>query len=272
MATATKTAKKKSRTTFDEKRGPDTYRMDPENVYLETTPGKKHYDRRVHFPPEEKIVLGIMRRGVKEHVLVEKCEGLAVVVDGRQRVTNAREANRRLREKGLPTKLIPVSTEKGDPLELFEIAVIVNEHRRPEDPISQAQKMQQYIDMGKDQADASELWGVTKRTIQNRLHLLELAPEVQQAVLDDKVPAHKAIVWRDLSFADQIKQLNKKPAKKAVKKRPSTKKVQAVLASNGKLPAPVKAAILWVQGDLTDEDACRKIKGLKKALDGAKKK
>lgn len=266
------TKKRKSRTAFAAKRGPDTYRMDPEDLCLETTPGKKHYDRRVHYPPEEKIVLGIMRRGVREHVLVEKCEGKAVVIDGRQRVTNAREANRRLRMKGLPTKLVPVSTEKGDPLTLFEITVITNEHRRPEDPVTQAFKMQQYIDMDQNQADAAELWGCTKRTVQNRLHLLELAPEVQEAVVVGTLPAHKAILWRDLSFADQIKQLNKKPAQRVVKKRPSAKKVQAVLASNGKLPEPVRAAIQWLQGDLTDEDACRKIKGLKKALDTAAKK
>ncbi len=242
----------------------------PEDLHLEKREGHRHYDPRVHYPPVERDVKWMMKQGHGVHipVLVEKQGDLVVVADGRQRVINATEANVRLVAEGRPRIMIPLVPKRGDAKTMFEIRVITNQHRQEDNPVVEAFTMQQYLDMGRTEEDCAELWGCTTRTVRNRLYLLELCPEVQQAVIKGDVAVKAAIALRDLSFKDQRAALKRKPAPKK-QRRPSAKKVKTVLASNGrtKLPDSVRAAIQWAAGEITDEQAAKKIKGFKLALE-----
>jgi len=240
----------------------------PEELYMERQEGRKHYDPRVHLPFVERDVVWIMTPGigVLQAVTVTKDEeGRVVVLDGRQRVTNSLEANRRLVKAGLPPLQIPVVAKRGNPDALFQIRVITNQHRQPDDPVTEAHTMSQYRSMGYDEDDCATLWGYTTRTIRNRLYLLQLCREVQRAVIEGKITVTRAIRLRDLGRAEQIEALHKKPEAKK-KRRPSPKRVKTVLASNGSLEASVRAAIQWTNGEITDKQAEKKIPGFKKAL------
>lgn len=242
-----------------------SYLADPADLYMEEDPGKRHYDPRVHNPPNERDVRWIMKHGVQKAVLVSKEGDRVVVIDGRQRVINALEANRRLEEQGVDPIMIPVAPKRGDAVTLFQIRVICNKHRKDDDPVTEAYTMQQYLDMGHNEEDCADLWGVTKQTVKNRLYLLELAPEVQKAVVEGKITVTRALKLRNLSFEDQVEALSRKPrARKS--RRPSKKKVRHVLSANGALPTPVRAAIQWANGEIDDAEATRQIKGFKKAL------
>ena len=69
-----------------------------------TDPAHSLYDERIHLPLDEAITLNIMALGVREPILVWKDPetGKVLVVDGRQRVRHAIEANRRLTARGEP--------------------------------------------------------------------------------------------------------------------------------------------------------------------------
>ncbi|WYX51237.1 hypothetical protein WJ977_00655 [Achromobacter xylosoxidans] len=74
-----------------------------------TDPAHSLYDERIQLPLDEAITLNIMALGVREPILVWKDPetGKVLVVDGRQRVRHAIEANRRLAERGEPPILVP---------------------------------------------------------------------------------------------------------------------------------------------------------------------
>lgn len=242
----------------------NSYLAYPEDLYLETREGQPHYNPRVHRAFTEKTVQGILDHGVLEDVLVERCGDKAVVVDGRGRVINALEANRRLLAEGLPKVMVPVSPKRGGSDALLEIAVICNDHREQDDPVTEAYQIQRYMDMGRNEDDCAQLWGVTKKTIQNRLKLLALCPEARKAVAEGSLKVSRAVRLSSLSYEEQREAMTAKPKPRA--KRPPKKKVQRLLNSNGHVPAAVRAAIQWINGEISDDQAAAKIKGFKRAL------
>ena len=246
-----------------------SYQAYPEDLHMETQPGKKHYDPRAFHEPVERDVRWILKHGVQKALLVEKEGDRVTVIDGRQRYINTCEANRRLEAEGQPRIMVPVAPKRGDPVKLFEIRVICNAHRKQDDPVTEAHLIQQYLDMGHTDEDASDLWGYTTRTILNRLYLLELCQEVQQAVVTGKINVSRAIKLRNLSFAEQRRALKEKPAPRKTR-RPSLKRVRLVTQSKkAKLRDDVLAAIRWAAGEITADEAGQKIKGFKEALEEA---
>jgi ParB family chromosome partitioning protein len=239
-----------------------SYLAYPEDLHLEKCSQKKHYDPRVHNTFEEKVVRWMMVHGVQQAVAVEKAGDLCIVVDGRQRVINALEANRRLEEQGVDRRMIPVVPKRGDVITLFQIGVICNEHRRPENPVTQAYKMSKYMELGHNEDDCAELWDVTTRTVRNRLYLLELCEKVQRAVIEGTVTVGNAIKLRHLSVKDQVAALKAPKPERSKVRRPSKKKIARVLKDAARLPKQVRAAIEWVTGQITDEEAADQIKGL----------
>ena len=73
----------------------------PDDLFVETDPTKPLFDNRALLALREEMVESIMAHGVLQDVICEK-RGTAgpIVVDGRQRVLHAREANKRLRRAG----------------------------------------------------------------------------------------------------------------------------------------------------------------------------
>ena len=76
--------------------------FEPENLHLVSDKTHPLYDERIHLPLHEPTVLSIMKLGVIEPIVIWKDPetGRSCVVEGRQRVKNTLEANKRLREEG----------------------------------------------------------------------------------------------------------------------------------------------------------------------------
>lgn len=252
------------------KRGQTTFSAYPEDLYLEKTPGQKHYDPRVHRPFVERDVVWIMRHGVQDAVLVDKLGDKIVPLSGRGRVINTLEANRRLVAEGKERIMLPVVLKRGDPAALFEVSVIVNEHRKADDPVTKAFKFQQYMNMGRNEEEVGALWGVDVQTVKRMLKTLELCPEVQQAITAEAVSYLRAIKWADLSFPGQrlaYADYLEGPKKKSGPKRPSSSKIDRVFAAS-KLPPVARVAIEWAAGRISDEEAAAEIKGFSLDVDG----
>lgn len=261
---AAKTAVDASRT--------NAWNIEPERLVLITDPTHPMYDPRVHLALEEPMVLNVMHHGVIEPVIICKDGSDLVVVDGRQRVKAAVEANKRLQAEGKLPMLVTCMIRKGDDASLFGVMVSTNELRREDTPMGKAEKLQRFLAMGRTEAEAVVVFGVTRQTIANWRALLDLAPEVKQAVETGVIGATAAAQeFAGLSRQDQRTKLQslssptptagKRPAisgtkikaadsAAAVPRMKSRKEIQACLNN---LPegwnADMAKALCWVLGE-----------------------
>lgn len=254
--------------------------VDPNNITivgLDTSDGPEHplYDERVKLPLEESTIRDFMIRGVLEPILVRKDGDAIEVIDGRQRVRHAREANKRLAKEGSTLIEVPTLVKKGSDAELFGISISTNEHRRGDSPVVKAEKVRRYMAMGKNEEDASIAFGVSVQTIKNWGKLLDLDAKVLRAVDSGKIPASSAWNLSGLSRDEQLEALDKlfagggkvtsERVSKAVKAKktnnaevslaPGKRLVTKVLKLNKKsetLPSDFVRGALWVLGDLND--------------------
>jgi len=158
--------------------------FDPEALHLVIETDHPLYDERVHDPLDDAMVRNIMALGVIEPVVINKNieTGRVEVVAGRQRVKNAREANKRLYEMGRPPVKVPAIIRKGEGAELASVAVSENELRRSDTAMVRARKMRQLEGMGHDHEAISVAFGVNVKTVENTLVLLDCSKAVQGAV------------------------------------------------------------------------------------------
>ncbi|MEC5321321.1 hypothetical protein VSX61_20675 [Brenneria populi subsp. brevivirga] len=156
----------------------------PEGLYMETDPAHPLYDERVHLPLEEWMVQNIMHQGVIEPIVIwkDKETGTVYVVDGRQRVKHAREANRRLAESGKPQLLVPAVVRIGSVHRAKEAAISANEIHIPDTPLGRAKKMASMLELSYDEADLALFFGCSAQTVAATLALLECTNAVQDAV------------------------------------------------------------------------------------------
>jgi ParB family chromosome partitioning protein len=167
------------------------------------------YDKRVHDKPDEGMVRNMMVYGVIEAVKVQKIvsddgENRAYVIDGRGRVIAAREANVRLRREGKEPILVPIVLKTGDPSKLFGILISANENRRDDTPIAKAEKIAQFMDMGRDEEAAANAYGITVANVRQLLKLLDLAPKVQTMIKKGTLSASAATQLVKLPHAEQV--------------------------------------------------------------------
>jgi len=157
----------------------------PEKLTIVTDPAHPLYDERVNLPLDEAMVLNIMAFGVLVAIMVTRDPdtGSVMVIDGRQRVRHAIEANKRLAAQGRDLILVPASTRKGDnDATLMGMTVATNELRQADPPMVRAAKMQRLKNLGQDDAAVAVAFGCDRKTVENTLALLDCAKPVQKAV------------------------------------------------------------------------------------------
>ncbi len=157
----------------------------PEKLKIVTDPAHPLFDERHALPLDDATVRNMMSFGVLEPIIVtlDTETGDVLVVDGRQRVKHAAEANVRLRASGLPVILVPATTRKGDDAAtLMSVMVSTNELRTPDTVLVRATKMQRLKNLGQDDDAVALAFGVNKLTVQNTLALLECSSAVKKAV------------------------------------------------------------------------------------------
>lgn len=158
------------------------------------------FDERALDPLTEEFIASIEESGVQSPVWIWKStldgdpvylKGEGLVVAGRRRVRAVREINERRQKAGRSDLLtIPctlISTKGMEPDEakkhLVGLMLLENELRAEDTPLGKARKTKLYLDCnGWDKADAAKKTGVTVKTVEARIKLLDMAPPVQQQV------------------------------------------------------------------------------------------
>ncbi|OZI61585.1 ParB/RepB/Spo0J family partition protein [Bordetella genomosp. 11] len=158
--------------------------FEPGALTIISDPAHPLYDERIHLPLNEAMVLNIMTIGVREPILVWKDPetGDVIVVDGRQRVAHALEANRRLIARGEPPLQVPGVPQRGDVQRMGDIMISMNEARRSDPPMVRARKMSSFIDRGYTDDRLAVIFACSVSTVRSVLALLECTKPVQEAV------------------------------------------------------------------------------------------
>jgi ParB family chromosome partitioning protein len=216
----------------------DLFLYDPEALVLVEDPKHPLYDPRVKLPVDESLVRNIMVHGVLEPVGVRRDGDAVEVVFGRQRVKAAREASRRLLAEGKQKVLVPGRVQRGDDPHMFGLLLSENEIRQDDNVVAKARKLQRYLEMGRSEADACTMFGVSITTVKNWLALLDLDPEVLRQVERGTVPMTTALGLAKLPRAEQPGRLQEMLAEEGGGVRGSGARERA--AKGGKGPARVR--------------------------------
>ncbi|MGP3038430.1 ParB/RepB/Spo0J family partition protein [Serratia nevei] len=179
--------------------------FEPENLHLVSDKTHPLYDERIHLPLHEPTVLSIMKLGVIEPIVIWKDPetGRSCVVEGRQRVKNTLEANKRLREEGKKPLLVPAVVRRGSPFSVAEVMISANEIFQADTPLGRAKKMADALTRGHDEDDLSLMFGVGVQTIRATLALLDATQAVKDAVESGTVTVSQARQLANLSPEEQ---------------------------------------------------------------------
>lgn len=283
--------KKVSKTAIEGVGRGTVFRVPPEDlkiIGLDTKDGPEHplHDERIHLPIDQGLVENIIKYGIRMNVEVRKNGDDLEVVDGRQRVRAAREANKRLKAEGSVLILVPTTIAKGNDGFMLGVMISVNENRQNDPLIAKAEKAKRALDFGQPEEDVATMFGVTKKAIQGWMKLLDLHPDVLALVKEKKMAASTAIKLSDLPREEQIikasemvssgnatvaeaDRVSREKRGLSRSEESGTKKPGAVLirklidnAANLDLPEDFVLALRWTRGEITT----RRIEGLNDAI------
>lgn len=186
---------KASRDSLNAKGKRDAYMFDPDDLVIVTDEKSPLYDDRSKLPIDEALVLNIMfapdgvPQGVLEpiNVLRNAETGKVEVIDGRQRVKAAREANKRLKKQGLEQVRVPAMVQRANAHRAMGMLISANEHRQDDTPLGRAKKAQRYLDLGRDHKEIAVLFGISEASVKNLLSLLDAPTAVRNAVESGKI-------------------------------------------------------------------------------------
>ncbi len=222
--------------------------FDPDDVVLVEEKGAALYDQRVENDYDESLVLNMMFEidGVPQGVIEPLSgrrnteTGKVEIIVGRRRTKAAREANRRLRKKGLEPIRLPVWIKRANDQRAMAMLISENEHRLEDSPMNRAKKAQRYIDMGRDEKEIAVLFGVSESTVKNMLKLLDAPAAVRNAVDAGKITTSDAYkLAREepeeakKRVAELIEHAPRTPGKKRSK---NAKKARAIVSGGKKKP------------------------------------
>jgi ParB family chromosome partitioning protein len=180
----------------------NAFRVDP-NLLVIVGIDTKHrsvdehwaFDPRITLPVDENKLANIQAGNVSY-----------IVVDGRQRVRMAREANKRLKKAGEPLLEVPVVVEKdSDEDTLVALNTSLNEVGVQDDLLAKAEKAARLKTRGKSIGQIAEIFGKTPNTIRNYLHIHNLPEDMKVAVKKGKVTVAAAIEMAKKSAEERAK-------------------------------------------------------------------
>jgi ParB family chromosome partitioning protein len=190
-------------------------------IGVDTDDGPEHelFDERADTkkkPLKEESVLSMMALGVLQVAKVVVLEiatktdktvkRRAVVVDGRRRVLHAREANRRLREKGEPELTMRIEAANGKRVseEFLALAMIaMNELRESDEILVKAAKAERMVARGIDKRKVAIAFGVVPQTIDAWLKIRSAGPAVRKALESGQLEATAAAAIAELPKDEQ---------------------------------------------------------------------
>ena len=170
----------------------------------------------------EELADSIRKYGVLQPLLVQKKGESYEIIAGERRWRAAKLA-------GL--KMIPAVIREYSPQQAMEIALIENVQREDLNPIEEAQAYQRLMqEFSLKQEEIAERVSKNRTTITNCMRLLNLAPEVQQMLVEGRIASGHARAL--LAVADPYQQLEL--AKKVELERMSVREVEKAVKLLGK--------------------------------------
>jgi ParB-like chromosome segregation protein Spo0J len=173
--------------------------------------GSVLYDReRTALDLDEDLVDAIMRYGVKENVLVRKNNATDQyeVVDGRQRVVNARESNRRLIALGEKPRKVLTRLDSGSDDLMYELMIILN-HRVESTPLMKAREAELFQQRSQSVKETCRVCKISESTYNNWMLLLQMDPEVHAAIDAGEISSSQALQFAKLTRGKQRKVVQK---------------------------------------------------------------
>ena len=236
----------------------DLLLFDPTTLVIVEDEGSALRDDRAKLEYDERLVLSMMVRGVLQPIIVRKNPETdkVEVVDGRQRVKAAREANKRLKKEGRDLLRVPAVVKRNSALDALAMMVTANELRTEDTPMNRAKKLGRYIDMGGTKEDAAVAFGCSPATIVNMIGLLDAPSVVRKAVDSGAVSVSDGYKLAKLEPAEatkRVEQLRKEAPREAGKKRSkNAKKAREIVSGKKSLAVGEKmhaAAELSTRGE-----------------------
>lgn len=218
----------------------DGFRFDPDELTIigrDTKDGPEHplYDPRGLRPFNENTVQTIMSDGVIQTISFRRDGDRTLVLAGRGRVIDAREANRRLRELGRPSVKVPGLPRSGDAASLYRIARIENAHRTEDGPLELEGYARHMLEAyGMSVEDIAVTLNKPMSTIRAYLKLENCSAAVRKAVAAGPLSATAAAKLAELPKAEQDEQLAE--LLKSGEKPSARRVIDRVRAKEGKDP------------------------------------
>jgi ParB family chromosome partitioning protein len=188
--------------------------LDPKNIHivgLDDTQGEDAllYDERISLDVDENLVKNIKMYGIQSPVICRNDDGNFVVVDGRQRVRAARQANEELSAAGEVTLKVPVITVMAEDRVVSGIMVSTNEIRRADAILTKARKAARLFNQGLSHDEVSISFGCSVQTVRNYLRLVQADPSVHTAIEEGKISASVGLELALLGRDEQLAELTK---------------------------------------------------------------
>lgn len=161
------------------------------------------YDERVGIDLDENFVRNIMVYGINSPVLCRNEAGRTVVIDGRQRVRAAREANRRFNQAGEISLNVPVIMVNGSDRRVQGIMISANEQRQDDGVMVKAKKAVRMLSLTGSKDEVCVAFGKTIQTINAWIRLVNAITEIHEAVEAGTISATAAIELAGLPREEQ---------------------------------------------------------------------
>jgi len=188
------------------------------------------YDKRVELPLNEEVVASIMLGGVHKPIVVWKDPetGTVIVLDGKQRMANGLEANKRLVKEKRPVRLIPGTVFKGDRKAALAKMIVLNEGNQEPTASNRAESAKRLLAAGYSEAEVGTILHLKIGTLKNYSALLSCAAVVRAAVDAEDIQPTDAYKLSKLEPAEQKEKLATmlEAAKGVVGKRRRAKKMR----------------------------------------------
>lgn len=264
---------KSSRDSLNAKGKRDAYMFDPDDLVIVTDEKSPLYDDRVELPLDESLVLNIMfapdgtPQGVLEPVngMRNSETGKVEIIDGRQRVKAAREANKRLRKAGLEPVWVPCMLKRTNGHGAMGMLISSNEHRQDDSPLGKAKKAQRYMDLGRSEAEVATLFGISAASVKNMLSLLDAPAAVRNAVEAGKISTsdgYKLAKLEPAEAKEKVAELVEHAPRTPGKRRSgNAKKAREIVTGNKEIKISKKAEdavatdiAAWIDENFEDFD------------------
>ena len=161
------------------------------------------FQPRIKFKEENinELAESIKKHGVIQPIVVRKISDKYEIIAGERRYKASILAGK---------TTIPAIVTDLDDKNSAEVALIENVQRQNLTPIEEAISYKKILDMGYiNQTDLAEKLGKTQSTIANKLRLLNLDEEVQEALLNEKISERHARSLLKLDKNKQVEMLNR---------------------------------------------------------------